>query len=548
MLPSAPPNLARQLARVRRRLFLETFLQTLVWCLAAALLAGAVWCLVQPLLLETPPDWLRWGVAGGLVGAGFFAAIGLAVWRQADELTAALSLDEKFGLRERVTTSLTLSPDAQASPAGQALLADVEQRLAGLDVASRFPLRLRWNAVLVPACAAALVLAAFFFDDHMKGHAGQKPSDELAQEPVQSPQLDEKLKKLEKKAQPKQDEAAQKGEKLKQFEDDLDKLAVKPRGNKQEVKDLLKEATALEDQMAAHRQMLAERKQALRDQLRQMDRLGQQDKQDGPAKDLQKALDQGRLDDAKEEIEKLAKKMQEGQLDEKEKEQLAKQVKQIKEKIEQLSRQKEEEERLEDLVRKGGPDAEELQRQLDELRKNNDKLRDSQKDLQEAAEELGKCEECMKQGKCDQAGDALRRAGKKMAKADGEAELQDVAEKLDQLRDAKKQMCECMGGKPVPGSGRRPEAKEGDTGHIDARARADFGKGQLRIDGMEKGHNLKRPRKGAEMAGEIKQAAQEAPEALERMRIPKGAGDLTRNYFDNLRGQAEQDEKDGKNP
>ena len=61
-----PATLERQLARVSRRLFFQTFLDTLVWCWTGALVLGAVWFLAQPAIVSEAAPWLRWAVAGGL--------------------------------------------------------------------------------------------------------------------------------------------------------------------------------------------------------------------------------------------------------------------------------------------------------------------------------------------------------------------------------------------------------------------------------------------------------------------------------------------------
>src|SRR5262245_31172005 len=145
--------LHRQVARVQRRLLLQTFLNCLVWCYVGAILLSAGWFLVQPLLLDAPPDWLRWAVAGGLLAAGTFLAVVLGILLSPPKLVAALSIDSAFELKERVTTSLTLEPEQEASPAGQALLADVAQKIHDLDVGSRFPVRMSWSVALVPVCA-----------------------------------------------------------------------------------------------------------------------------------------------------------------------------------------------------------------------------------------------------------------------------------------------------------------------------------------------------------------------------------------------------------
>src|SRR5262249_53258257 len=127
---SSSTPLHRQIVRVSRRLFFQTFLNCLAWCWSGAFVVAAVWFVAQPFIVESPPDWLRWAVAGGLLGTATMLAVGWAMLRAPSKLAAALFLDERFGLKERVTTSLTLAPEEEASPAGQALLADVNQRVS----------------------------------------------------------------------------------------------------------------------------------------------------------------------------------------------------------------------------------------------------------------------------------------------------------------------------------------------------------------------------------------------------------------------------------
>src|SRR5207302_1584448 len=103
-------------------------------------------------LAARSPDILRWGPrAAAVVPLHSLAGLALAVRLAPSPLTVALSLDERFGLKERVTTSLLLAPEQAASPAGQALLADANARVAALRVGDRFPVRLPWKpAALVP--------------------------------------------------------------------------------------------------------------------------------------------------------------------------------------------------------------------------------------------------------------------------------------------------------------------------------------------------------------------------------------------------------------
>src|ERR1700724_941459 len=105
---STASSVHRQVAAVRRRLFLQTLIRALAWSWFAALALSAVWFLVEPLLLHAPPPWLKWTVLAGAVAAATAVAVTIAMRRRPSSVQAALALDEQFRLRERVTTSLML--------------------------------------------------------------------------------------------------------------------------------------------------------------------------------------------------------------------------------------------------------------------------------------------------------------------------------------------------------------------------------------------------------------------------------------------------------
>src|SRR5207302_7122854 len=112
----------------------------------------------------------------------------------------------------------------------------------------------------------------------------------------------------------------------------------------------IKEMTALEDQLKNREKEMAERSRSLKQQLQQMDRMaGKSGNQEGPAKDMKKALSQGNLEQAKEEMEKLSKKLRENGFTAQEKEQLAKQLKNIKDELERMAQQKDRVEQLKKL-------------------------------------------------------------------------------------------------------------------------------------------------------------------------------------------------------
>lgn len=74
------------------------------------------------------------------------------------------------------------------------------------------------------------------------------------------------------------------------------------------------------------------------------------------------------------------------------------------------------------------------------------------------------------------------------------------------------------------------------TRSFQAKQRSDFDpKGKKRFEGYAPGQNF-RKKTSAEMVGEVKQASQEAPEAIEQQRIPRAARDIAKGYFRGLGG------------
>src|SRR5439155_13138412 len=103
------------------------------------------------------PDWVPFAVAGAL---GVLAAAGFALASGPSRLDAAVAIDRVFRLSERLSSALTLPDELRDSPAGRALIADAARKVADLDVAAEFGLRLPRRAwvVLLPATIAVLLL------------------------------------------------------------------------------------------------------------------------------------------------------------------------------------------------------------------------------------------------------------------------------------------------------------------------------------------------------------------------------------------------------
>src|SRR5262249_52851091 len=140
-----------QVRRVRRRLFARTLLRTLLWSVGGGLSVLGLWFLMQPVVWPEPGAAVHWTVAAVLLGLALLLAIMWAACFRPSSIEAALALDERFALRERVTTWMLLEPETASSPAGHALHADVAKRVGGLRVADQFPVRTDPRHLLPPA-------------------------------------------------------------------------------------------------------------------------------------------------------------------------------------------------------------------------------------------------------------------------------------------------------------------------------------------------------------------------------------------------------------
>lgn len=559
----------KQIRSARRRLIFLVVARSMAIGWIAALILSAVWMLAEPYLVESPSWWLRWAVAGGLTAIATVAALWVACRRAPTATSAALAIDHEFDLRERVVTAAALSESDAKTPAGQALLADVQMKIASIRIADRFPIRLPWITAGVPAAAGVLALVALFYQpDLSTAQGGTEPVVPVSIESKRD--INKKLEELVKKPKLTDKPAdRQKSEDLKRLEARLDEVSRQPRDNTKQLRDRIKDLTPLEEEMKKLERERTEKSQALQKSLQQKDGMMPNDvPKDGPAKDLQKALADGDMEQAKKEMDQLAKKLAENKFSEQEKNDLAKQLDDLAKKMERLSEQKDKEEQLKKLHQEGKLDAEALQRELEQLKKDNEKL----KDLQKLSQKLGQCKNCLKAGDAGQAAKSLGQAAQQLEEMSLDTqELEDIKDQLQRLRDAKNSMCkacesesECNGlgqcngdgkcqgrnrgnGKGQndfangagQGSGRRPDGQQGQVTTFDAKQNAQFNaKGQKIFDGYAPGQAFKK-KAGVDLVGDIQQAAQEAPDAIEVQRIPRAAREMAKGYFKNLGGQQE---------
>jgi len=532
MNETAQAIVEHQIRRVRLQLFWQVLAESMLVCLAIALSASTIWFLVRPLAFASFGETLRWSVPGAILGVGLIAGLSLAIWRRPSVLTAALAFDEKFNLKERVTTYLTLPADQIETPVGQALVRDVEATVAKVDVGGAFPITLPWKQILLPIGALTLAVVAFLLDPILSNLRFTLPSTtEQPRAEIDTAKIQEEMEKLKKNVADRKQTSGLQSDELKKMEEEFEKLLNKPLDlkNEEKVKERINEFRKLEEKLKERLDGVREKAQkadALRKQLQQM-QLDKEKLKDGPAKNFEDALSRGDLEKAKAALENLAKELKDNKFDAKAQKELAERFKKLQDELKKAVKENELTKKLEKDLKDGKISKEDFAREMENLRQ-----------LQDLAQVLGDAHEALGKGDGMEAGKMLS----DLAKSFGEMELTDaeVRELLrDQaeIRDALNLLEDGIGDGQGEGDrpgGRRFAGNDPNSKIRNERSRAEVNKkGVQRVTGYAKGGTFSKIPAQA-VAGEFQRAAQDAPEAIDRQPIPEDAADIARRYFEKL--------------
>jgi hypothetical protein len=547
MVEQARKLVSKQLGRVRLRLFLQIALQSLLLAWAIGLMLAAAWFLVRPFAFASQGESLRWTVPAAILGVATLGGCLLAWIRRPNLVTASLAMDDKFVLKERVTTFLTLSDEQLETPAGQALVHDVVNHLSRLQITGEFPIRIPGQQMLLPAGAFALALVACLIDPFLGGLRTSwanavEPEPRLVKNAQEIEQQLDNLKKVVN--QRNQEEGLAKSEALKEMEKEFEKLINQPLDvkNEEKVRERLNEFRKLDDLLKERLDTLrekAEKIDALKKQLEKLN-LNKDKVKDGPAKDFEDALMKGNLDKAHQALEKLVKDMKNDKLTKEDQKKLNDQLKELQEKMQNLL------DKNQDLMK-------ELKKRLDEGKINADQF-NREKNALDALKDLTDI--------VGEAKDALEKSGTK----EGAQKLDELAERLrsdvelndEEIRDILRDQQEIedamrlLGGEDGdegedgegdgkgggrPGRRRPISPNDPNSKILNQRQKAEIdAKGIQRVTGYARGGNFNKIDAKA-VEGAFRQAVQEAPEALDRQRIPDDAADIARRYFEKLGSQ-----------
>lgn len=549
-------TLRRQIHRARRRLLLEAFIHQLAFWLFGALIVAAV-AVAIPKIWVIGVDGRSWNMAW-LAGTTFAALVGAltVTWTTgARLLDAAMELDRRFGLKERLSSALALSEQEIHTSAGEAVLADASRRAQRIDVAEQFKFSAKWwdCLPLAPAMVVFLVLVLVPDAAHLKQAETNAASVAAKSRVTNSTQA------LQKKLAERKQLAEQQGlQDATRMFTELEKGVGQLRKNEQlDQKKALVKLNDLAAEIKKRRESLGDGQQ-LREKLNKLGNLKM-----GPGQKFARALNQGDLKKALSELDKLQAKLQQGQMSDAEQKQLAEQLKQMADRLnEMLANREQSKEALRqeinrlkeagDLAKAG-----ELQDKLDKLAAQDAQI----SQLAKLAAKMGESSSSLSKQDLQNAARQLAEMSENLSDLESTLqELQLLDDAMEQLADAKNSMaCQSCQGKGCTmcqgsmgsltsmGSGRqrgmgmgqgrgvgnRPEA-ETDKNLYDSQVRADARNGRGIITGFTSGPNV-----AGDAVEKIKLAIEAAGHAdddpLSGTRLPKDVRSHAQEYFDRLR-------------
>ncbi|MEM8666305.1 MAG: hypothetical protein AAGG48_02230 [Planctomycetota bacterium] len=539
-------RIERKVHSARRRVILGRFGRALCITLFAGLVIATI-AIALPALRPMNINFETWVYAwiGGTTVAALLAAATYVLVTAPSVESVAVEVDKRFGLRERLSSSMTLHEEERDSEFGLALMTDAEKRADQLAVADRFALRPTKLGLLPVSIVPILAIMLLLIEPMSESSASSLSEAELRQaKQIQTAaaQLKKRIQQYRRKAE--SEDLKEAKEMFEKMEANLDQITKRKDMSR---KDAMIAMNDLKKQLEERRQEIGSSDQ-LRRAMSQMNGL-----ETGPGEKVAKSMERGEFGKAKEMAKQLADQIRKGNLSEQDKEKLKKQIEQMKKAIEKAAadheRKKQElQDKIEQARQEGrSADAAKMQQQLNQLQQKDSQM----KKMCEMGQCMGDAAKAMEQGNSAQAADALDQMAEQLGEMQQEmAELEDLQSALDQLSQSKNQMRsdefgegqgfgqgegegEGNGLGSGTGYGDRPEQEE-DTNTYETQVRGDVKRGRAVIAGFADGPN----RKGVsreDVKAAVESALTEESDPAENQILPRTEREHAQQYFDQLR-------------
>lgn len=496
----------------------------------------------------TPTQWIASWLAGSLILAVLAAGLD-AWWRTPSLADVAAEVDHRFGLRERLSSSLATSDaDSGSQTFVAALREDAARSAESLRISDRFPLRAGrtvWLPLTILPILVVMIGVVRPVTDPAEQVATAVDTAEVRQVKAVASELKKRVSEQRRTSEAKGLKEAM--EMFENMERQLDKITDSKSLDR---KDALIQLNDIKEQVEARKDRIGSPEQ-LRNALSQMKGID-----GGPAQKIADQIQRGDFGKAAEELRSLAEKLKDGQLSDKEKEKLASQAKQLAQQMNAAVQQHEQKkqqmrQQIEQAKREGrSEDAAKLQEKL-----NDAQAADAQmQQMQSMAEAMEGAAEAMQQGDSEAAAEAMKAMSEELGDMQSAmSELEDLQSALDDLAQSKNQMncqncngqgCEqCMiqgrGNDNRPGHGAGPgpgesTGEDDDTNTYDTKVQGDVKRGRAVIAGFADGPNRKGITRET-IKNVIETSMSDEGDPLDDQLLPRDEREQTRQYFDSLR-------------
>jgi len=376
-------RLDQHVSKVQNKLALARFVVALSWTLLFAAAAVTVGILIDRAFHVRPPKYM-WFIYGA-TGAAFVVALVYAIVRRPSAKSAAVAIDEKLGLKEKISTALFLRSSA-SDPFEVAAVKDAEDTAQRVVVESRrhFPLtfpRIGYGAIIAIAlCFAALLVPS------MDLFGREEQQKKVAMETQQRTNAENAVKKALAvvEAVPKgvANADAIRNAKI-ELHNLLDhKISDPQSANRTALKALQDAQEALKQQTKAN-----EKFAEAQNEMKMMRNLGPNPEDKGPVADARRELAKGNFMDATKSLEKMVSDFD--KLDQKQKDDAVKQMQQMAQQLQQMAGDpKKQQEQLQQQLQQLGANQQQAQQMAQQMQQAAQGDKQAQQQLQQQAQQM----------------------------------------------------------------------------------------------------------------------------------------------------------------
>lgn len=568
------------LNRAAQRLFVIDLLGTLVLSAFIALCALVGLRIVQKLVPTFEIDWMLAGLIG--LGATLAGALVASLIRKPSEDQVARTIDERAGLRERISTALCV--DENEDSWSKAIVGDASDRARRVIIRDTLPIAAPRRSYLPVLAAIALLGVWWVPGTDVMGLLSKKEQQQANQAQIEQVKAEvNNTKDLIAEIK------AKTGVEMENLDEETSP-ELTPESTEfidpQEIaRSAIKELTSLSDKLQAERNNKEGAAfEALKDMTRQLTA-----PQDGPMTEMARAMARGDFAEAKKQLEEMAQAVKDGKMSEEQKQQASEQLEAMKQALEQMAENRQS---LEEQLKAAGlsqeqakqlaTDPEALKKALQEAGASEEQAQQlsqaaqSQQQASDAAssmaQSMGQMAAGMQQNNPNQMSQGLDSMSGQLSNMETmQAEMNSLDQAMSQCHNQLAQLGQCSGGGQGQGYGQ--DAKWGKTGQFSEGSSQGFGSGSggpgqgmgQSPDAQASDFTLKRERaevnttddgpviastmvQGTQIKGEstatfrnaVQSATTQAAEAIETKRVPRKHENAVQHYFGKLDNEAKK--------